>query len=163
MNFFKGLKVLDLGQGISAPFCAKMFGDLGAIVIKIEPPTGDRSRKLGPFPDDIPDREQSGLFLSLNTNKLGVTLDLDILEARQLFIKLIEQTDLIIENFSPNYLTSMKLDFETMQIYNPSLILTSISPFGQTGPWSNYLADNLLISNLSGFSRIHPGPVDNLN
>ena len=163
MNFFNGLKVLDLGQGISAPFCAKMFGDLGAIVIKIEPLTGDRSRKLGPFPHDIPDPEQSGLFLSLNTNKLGVTLDLDILEARQLFIKLIEQTDLIIENFSPNYLTSMKLDFDTMQIYNPSLILTSISPFGQTGPWSNYLADNLLISNLSGFSRIHPGPVDNLN
>ena len=163
MNFFDGLKVLDLGQGISAPFCAKMFGDLGAIVIKIEPLTGDRSRKMGPFPNDLPDREQSGLFLSLNTNKLGITLNLDIPDARKLFIKLLEQTDLIIENFPPNYLPSVQLDFRTMQTYNPSLILTSISPFGQTGPWSNYLADNLVISNLSGFSRIHPGPVDNLN
>ena len=106
MNFFNGLKVLDLGQGISAPFCAKLFGDLGAIVIKIEPPTGDRSRKMGPFPSDLPDREQSGLFLSLNTNKLGITLDLDIPEGRKLLIKLIEQTDVIIENFPPNYLTS---------------------------------------------------------
>ena len=162
MNFFNGLKVLDLGQGISAPFCAKMFGDLGAIVIKIEPPTGDRSRKMGPFPNDLPGREQSGLFLSLNTNKLGITLDLGIPEGRKLFINLIEQADLVIENFPPDYLTSVKLDFGTMQVHNPSLILTSISPFGQTGPWSNYLADNLVISNLSGFSRIHPGPVDNL-
>ena len=75
MNFFDGLKVLDLGQGISAPFCAKMLGDLGAIVIKIAPPAGDRARKMGPFPADLPDQEKSGVFLSLNTNKLGITLN----------------------------------------------------------------------------------------
>ena len=79
-----------------------------------------------------------------------------------MLINWIEQADLVIENFPPDYLSSVKLDFGTMQVHNPSLILTSISPFGQTGPWSNYLADNLVISNLSGFSRIHPGPVDNL-
>ena len=77
---------MDLGQDISAPFCAKLFGDLGAIVIKIEPPTGDRSRKMGPFPNYLPDGEQSGLFLSLNTHKLGITLDVDIPDGRKLFI-----------------------------------------------------------------------------
>ena len=163
LNFFDGLKVLDLGQGISAPFCAKMLGDLGAIVIKIEPPTGDRARKMGPFPDDLPDQEKSGVFLSLNTNKLGITLNLETPEARKLLARLIEETDIIIENFPPNYLTSLGLDFEAMKSHNPSLILTSISPFGQSGPWANYAADNLIISNLSGFSRIHPGPVDDLD
>ena len=75
VNFLEGLKVLDLGQGISAPFCAKMFADLGAQVIKVEPTGGDISRTMGPFPGDVPDREQSGMFLALNTNKLGVQFE----------------------------------------------------------------------------------------
>ena len=79
VNWFKGLKVLDLGQGISAPFCAKLFADLGATVIKVEPPEGDYSRTLGPFPNDVPDIDASGTFLGVNTNKSGLVLDINCL------------------------------------------------------------------------------------
>ena len=74
LDLFDGLNVVDLGQGISGPFCAKLFADLGARVVKVEPSSGDPSRRAGPFPDGGPDQEASGLFLALNANKLGVTL-----------------------------------------------------------------------------------------
>jgi crotonobetainyl-CoA:carnitine CoA-transferase CaiB-like acyl-CoA transferase len=161
-DLFEGLKVLDLGQGISAPFCAKMFADLGARVVKVEPPAGDVARLMGPFPDDHPDPERSGLYLALNTNKQGVTLDLETSTGRELLLQLAAEADLLIENFPPAYLPSLELDFATLQERNPRLVLTSVTPFGQTGPWANYQANNLIISNLSGFAREHPGPVDDL-
>ena len=154
--------MLDLGQGVSGPFCAKMFADLGAQVIKVEPPGGDPARSLGPFPGDLPHLEKSGLFLALNTNKQGITLNLETASGRSLLLSLAEKADLLIENFPPRYLPSLGLDFETFKSRNPALILTSITPFGQTGPWADFQGNNLLISNLSGFSREHPGPVDDL-
>ena len=160
VNFFAGLKVLDLGQGISAPFCAKMFADLGAQVIKVEPPGGDAARTLGPFPGDVPDLEGSGIFLALNTNKLGITLNLETETGRELLLQLAQEADLLVENFPPRYLPDLSLDFQTLQERNPSLVVTSVTPFGQTGPWANYQANNLVISNLSGHSLEHPGPVD---
>ena len=162
LDFFEGLRVLDLGQGVSGPFCAKMFADLGAHVVKVEPPAGDPARSMGPFPDDLPHPEKSGIFLALNTNKLGITLNLEIAEGRALLLRLAENADLVIENFTPRYLPGLGLDFTTFQSRNPELILTSITPFGQSGPWADFQANNLLISNLSGFSRGHPGPVDDL-
>ncbi len=162
LDFFEGLKVLDLGQGVSGPFCAKMFADLGAHVIKVEPPAGDPARSMGPFPDDLPHPEKSGIFLALNTNKLGITLNLEIAEGRELLLRLVENADLVIENFAPSYLPRVGLDFATLQSCNSELILTSVTPFGQPGPWADFQANNLLISNLSGFSRVHPGPVDDL-
>ena len=150
VNFLAGLKVLDLGQGISAPFCAKMFADLGAQVIKVEPTGGDVSRTMGPFPGDVPDREQSGMFLALNTNKLGVTLNLEAESGRDLLRQLAGDADLLVENFAPSYLPGLGLDFPTLHQRNPRLILTSVTPFGQTGPWADYQASNLVISNLSG-------------
>ena len=161
-DLFEGLKVLDLGQGISAPFCAKMFADLGARVVKVEPPTGDPARLLGPFPDDVPDPEQSGLYLALNTNKQGITLDLETGAGRELLLQLAAEADLLIENFPPGYLPNLGLDFAAFQERNPRLVLVSVTPFGQRGPWAGYQANNLIISNLSGFSREHPGPVDDL-
>ena len=122
-DLFEGLKVLDLGQGISAPFCAKMFADLGAQVVKVEPPTGDPARLLGPFPDDVPDPEQSGLYLALNTNKQGITLDLEIGAGRELLLQLAAEADLLIENFPPGYLPNLGLDFAAFQERNPRLVL----------------------------------------
>ena len=162
LDFFEGLRVLDLGQGVSGPFCAKMFADMGAHVVKVEPPGGDLARSMGPFPDDMPHPEKSGIFLALNTNKLGITLNLELTQGRALLLRLAEKADLVIENFAPRYLPGLGLDFATFQSRNPELILTSITPFGQSGPWADFQANNLLISNLSGFSREHPGPVDDL-
>ncbi len=162
LDFFEGLRVLDLGQGVSGPFCAKMFADLGAHVVKVEPPGGDLARSMGPFPNDTPHPEKSGIFLALNTNKLGITLNLEIAEGRALLLRLVEEADLVIENFAPSHLPGLGLDFATFQSRNSELILTSITPFGQSGPWADFQANNLLISNLSGFSREHPGPVDDL-
>jgi len=162
LEFLAGLKVLDLGQGISAPFCAKMFADLGAQVIKVEPPGGDVARRMGPFPGDVPDSEKSGIFLALNTNKLGVTLNLEAETGRGILLQLAQQADLLVENFPPSFLPGLGLDFETFHQGNANLVLTSVTPFGQTGPWADYRASNLVICNLSGHSREHPGPVDDL-
>jgi crotonobetainyl-CoA:carnitine CoA-transferase CaiB-like acyl-CoA transferase len=161
-NLFDGLNVLDLGQGISGPFCAKLFADLGAKVIKVEPPSGDLSRRDGPFPGDAPDLEKSGLFLALNTNKLGVTLNLEAVSGRELLLRLARGADLLIENFPPDYLPGQGLDYAAFRAVNPRLVVTSITPFGQTGPWANWQATNLILSNLAGHAREHPGPVDDL-
>ncbi len=161
-DFLEGLKVLDLGQGISGPFCAKLFADLGARVVKVEPPAGDRARNMGPFPDDVPDAEKSGIYLALNTNKLGVTLNLETARGRELLLKLAEGADLLVENHPPSYLPGIGLDFASLHTRNRHLVLASITPFGQTGPWANYQANNLIVCNVAGHSREHPGPVEDL-
>ena len=162
VNWFKGLKVLDLGQGISAPFCAKLFADLGATVIKVEPPEGDYSRTLGPFPNDVPDIEASGTFLGVNTNKSGLVLDIKTDTGKQILLDLVKSSDVVVESFVPGYLDDLGMGFDSLSKENPMLIMTSVSPYGQSGPWAKYEASNLIISNLSGHSMEHPGPVDDL-
>ena len=162
LDLLDGLKVLDLGQGISAPFCAKLFADLGARVVKVEPVDGDEARGIGPFPGDVPDAEKSGIFLALNTNKLGVTLNLDTPRGRELLMQLVEGADLLVENFAPSFLPDIGLGFSELHARNAELILVSITPFGQTGPWANYQANNLILCNVAGHSREHPGPVKDL-
>ena len=161
LDFLEGLKVLDLGQDIGAAFCARLFADLGAYVVKVEPPGGDPCRDLGPYSGDLPDRERSGLFLALNTNKLGVTLNLESATGMELLLLLADGADLLVESYLPSYLPSVGLGYSQLHQRNPNLIVTSITPFGQTGPWSAYRANNLIISNLSGHSRGHAGPVEN--
>jgi CoA:oxalate CoA-transferase len=93
-----GLKVIEYGNYISAPYCTKLLAGLGAEVLKIEKPgNGDESRSHGPFPDDIPDSEKSGLFLFLNTNKLDITLNLDTTTGRNIFYRLIGEADIFVE------------------------------------------------------------------
>ena len=160
LDLFDGLNVLDLGQGISGPFCAKLFAGLGARVVKVEPSSGDPSRRAGPFPGGGPDQEASGLFLALNANKLGVTLDVESPTGKDLLLRLAEQADLLIESYHPSYLPGIGLDFQTFHARNPRLVMTSVTPLGQSGPWAEFNANNLLLSDLSGHSREHPGPVD---
>ncbi len=130
-----GVKVLEYARFVAGPYCGKLLADLGAEVIKIEPPgAGDLSRKEGPFPDDIPHPEKSALFLYLNTNKFGITLNVDATPGKGIFKSLIKDADVLIEDESPRSMWERRLDFKILGKINPGLIMTSITPFGQTGP-----------------------------
>ena len=134
-----GLKVLELSQFISGPYCCKLLADLGAEVIKIEEPEiGDESRQRGPFPNDSNHIEKSGLFLYLNTNKYSITLNIKTPEGKEIFKELVRETDVLIENNPPLMMKELELNYSILKQVNPRLIMTSITPFGQTGPYQNY-------------------------
>lgn len=129
------LKVVEYGEYISAPYCAKLLADLGAEVLKVEPPEGETARRNGPFPGDVPHPEASGLFLWLNTSKLGVTLNGDAPTGRRILLDLLRQADVFIENRTPKEMEAKGLDYATLKGINPRLIVTSITPYGWTGPY----------------------------
>lgn len=135
----EGLRVLEYARFVSGPYCSRLLADLGAEVIKVEEPrTGDEARKRGPFPDDVPHPEKSGLFIYLNTNKLGITLDLKTSKGREIFKELVRAADVLVENNPPSWMPKLGLDYDSLQRVNPRLIMTSITPFGQTGPYTEY-------------------------
>jgi crotonobetainyl-CoA:carnitine CoA-transferase CaiB-like acyl-CoA transferase len=138
-----GLRVLELADE-KGQFCGKLLGDLGADVVKIEPPGGERNRRIGPFLDDIPHPERSLSFWYYNTSKRGITLNLETADGRQLFARLAATSDVILETFHPGFLASMGLNYESLREQNPGLILCSLTPFGQTGPWRDYASTDLL-------------------
>jgi len=138
------LKILELCNLVTGPYCTKLLADLGAEVIKIEPPgIGDETRRRGPFLEDIPHPERSGLYLYLNTNKLGITLDVGTSTGRSILRELIEQTDIFVEDNPPAMMEELGLTYEDLKQVNPRLVMTSITPFGQTGPYRNYKAYEL--------------------
>ena len=120
------------------------MADLGADVIKIEPPGGQRTRSVGPFLNDIPHRERSLSFWHYNTSKRGITLNLETSEGKDLFRRLVPSTDILLETEAPGYLPSLGLGYEALAGLNPRLIVCSLTPFGQTGPWRNYQTSDLL-------------------
>lgn len=140
----EGYKVLDLSWHIAGPYCAKLLAELGAEVIKIEPVDGgDPARKMPPFFEDDPHPEKSLLFLYLNTGKKSLTLNLKTEKGKQILKQLIEEADILVENFSPRVMPDLGLDYETLAKINPGLIMTSISNFGQTGPYRDYKATDI--------------------
>lgn len=140
-----GIRVLDLTHFIAGPYCTKLLADFGAEVIKIErPPAGDPTRHLGPFFQDIPNAEGSALFLHLNTNKQSLMLNLKSAEGRTIIRRLIPTVDIVVENFRPGVLADLGLDYETLRALNPSIVLTSISNFGQTGPYRDLKASEIV-------------------
>lgn len=148
---FTGMKVLDLTHYIAGPFCTKLLADFGADVIKVERPgAGDISRTAGPFPGDIPNPENSGLFLYLNTNKHGITLNLKTKTGADIFKELVKQSDILVENFSPRVMPSLGLDYETLKKVNPGLLMTSVSNFGQSGPYRDWKGSELTLFAMSG-------------
>ena len=149
-GLFDDLRIIELGQGVSAAFCAKLFADLGAEVIKVEPPDGEIARRRGPFAGDEPGPERSGLFAYLNTSKYGVTLDAGSDKGREIFTELVTISDILIENNSPAWMAEAQLDYKHLQKSNPSLIMTSITPFGQDGPWRDYLGNDFIVQHTSG-------------
>jgi CoA:oxalate CoA-transferase len=146
-----GIKVIEFSEFVAGPYCGKLLADLGAEVLKIEKPgLGDRSRSWGPFPENLPHPEKSGLFLFLNTNKLGITLNTETALGAKILRDIVKQADVLLENSPPGKMTEMGLDYETLHRINPSLIVTSITPFGQTGPYRDYKSCDLINSHLSG-------------
>ncbi len=138
-----GLRVLELADE-KGEFCGKLMADLGADVIKIEPPGGVSSRTQGPFLDDVPDREKSISFWHYNTSKRGITLNLETSDGRSLFRRLASNADVILETLRPGYLPSLGLGYQDLKELNPRLIFCSLTPFGQTGPWRDYVTSDLL-------------------
>ena len=138
-----GLRILELADE-TGQFCGKLLGDLGADVVKIEPPGGERNRHVGPFLDDIPHPERSLSFWYYNTSKRGITLSLETADGRGLFRRLAATSDVILETFRPGFLASLGLDYDSLSLQNPRMIMCSLTPFGQTGPWRDYLSSDLL-------------------
>ncbi len=147
----QGMRVLEVGTHVSAPFAGKLLASYGADVIKIEPPgEGDPSRQHGPFPDDEPHPERSALFLYLNTNKRSVTLDLASERGRRIFLDLARTADAVVENTKPGTLSGWGVDYTALSTVRPSLILTSVTTFGQTGPYAGYEGNNLVAAAVGG-------------
>jgi len=143
--------VLDLSENISGPYSTKLLADYGAEVIKVEkPPLGDYSRRAGPFPNDQPDLEGSGLFLFLNTSKKSITLNLESEGGAQIFRRLVEGADILLENFRPGMMASLGLDYESLAQLNPALIMTSISCFGQWGPYRDWDCSDIIAQAMGG-------------
>ena len=130
------IRIIDLTHGISGPYCTKILADFGADVIKIEKPTsGDYARHIGPYPNDEEHIEKSGLFLYLNTNKKSITLDLNNPKGVEALKKLVSDADILIESFKPGVMDRLGIGYAVLKSINPELVMTSISNFGQTGPY----------------------------
>ena len=150
----EGVKVLDLTHHIAGPWCTKLLADFGADVLKVERPEGDPARRMPPFFHDEIDDEKALLFLYLNTSKRGVTLNLKSRQGCQMLKDLARDVDLLVENFSPRVMPSLGLDYATMRELNPSLVMVSISNFGQTGPYRDFRATDIVEYALGGLMYI---------
>ncbi len=150
-----GVKVLDLTHYIAGPYCTKMLADYGAEVIKIERPgTGDRCRRLEPLYHDESGVEKSGFFLYLNTNKKSITLNLKAKEGRTIFKNLIQDTDILVENFHPRVMAGLGLDYSCLEKINSKLIMVSISNFGHSGPYRDFKASEVTLDAMGGWSAL---------
>jgi len=142
-------RVLDLTdeQGF---YCGQLLGNLGADVVKVEKPGGDPSRNIPPFFHDIPDPEKSLFWFAYNTNKRGVTLDIETANGQEIFKKLVRSADVVVESFAPDGMGKLGLDYSELEKINPGIVMTSITPFGQTGPYRDCKASDLVCWAMGG-------------
>ncbi len=149
-----GVAVLDLTRILAGPYCTMVLSDLGADVVKIEHPQGgDVARGNGPFADGV-----STYFLSLNRGKRSVTLDLAADEGRDLFVKLCQKADVVVENFKPGVMARLRLDYDSLKARNPRLVYCSISGFGQSGPYAGLPALDVIVQGMGGIMSITGEP-----
>jgi crotonobetainyl-CoA:carnitine CoA-transferase CaiB-like acyl-CoA transferase len=142
----EGVRVLDLTRHVAGPMCTKLLADYGADVVKIElPGRGDPARWIAPFLHDVPHPDRNGLFLHLNTNKRGITLNLKTETGRAIFLKLLPSADIVVENFHPRVMPALGLDYAALSANRPNLVMTSVSNFGQTGPYRDRSASDLVL------------------
>jgi crotonobetainyl-CoA:carnitine CoA-transferase CaiB-like acyl-CoA transferase len=146
-------RVLDLTDE-KGFVCGKILGDLGADVIKVERPGGDPARRIGPFFHNTVDPEKSLTWCAYNSSKRGITLNLHDREGQKIFKKLSNTADIIIESFPPGYMDKLGLGYAALSASNPRLIMTSITPFGQTGPYKDRKASDIAILAMSGLMSI---------
>jgi CoA:oxalate CoA-transferase len=148
------VRVLDLSDEVAGPFCTKLLAGLGAEVIKVEPPgPGDLTRRAGPFPGAEPHPEQSALFLYLNTGKKSVTLDIANRTGAAILRRLAQECDILVESFRPGYLDPWGLSYEALEGLNRALIYTSVTPFGQSGPYREYGGSELIAQATGGLMQ----------
>tara|TARA_B100000029_G_scaffold516327_1_gene628735 strand:- start:14595 stop:15800 length:1206 start_codon:yes stop_codon:yes gene_type:complete len=149
-QLLEGLRVLELSNNVAGPFTGKLLAEYGADVVKIEPLEGDSARHQGPYKDDIPNVETSLLFLHLNTNKKSITLNFESENAVDITKKFIDKTDIVIESFAPGQMENWGLSYEALAKDHEDLIMASITPFGQSGPWKDYKASEIVLQALGG-------------
>jgi crotonobetainyl-CoA:carnitine CoA-transferase CaiB-like acyl-CoA transferase len=153
------LCVLDLSEGVSGGYCTRLLAGLGAEVVKVEPPgRGDALRSMGPFLHDAPHAETGALHLHLNAGKRSITLDLESGSGRRLLRRLLPDADVLVESFSPGYLAELGLAYEALARLNPRLVLTSITPFGQEGPYARYRGPEIIVYALGGYMMLTGDP-----
>ena len=157
LQLLDGIRILDLADE-KASFCSKLLADMGADVIKVERPGGDPTRNIGPFSGIAPSPDKSLFFLYHNTNKRSITLDLEKTEGRDLFRRLLERHDIVVETFPPGYLQELGLGYDTLKKSDPRLILVSITGFGQKGPRSTYKSCDLVASAFGGQMHVSGSP-----
>ncbi len=155
-TLLEGTEILDLADE-KGSFCSKLLADLGARVIKIERPGGDPARAIGPFSKSLPHAERSLSFYYANANKLGITLNLEREEGREIFLKLLKKTDVVVETFPPEHLKNLGLDVDLRKV-NPKLIWASITGFGKKGPRSGYKSCDLVASAYGGQMYVTGSP-----
>ena len=148
-----GLRVLELGD-VKGQWAGKLLGDLGADVIKLEPPEGCHERRVGPFYDDAPHPDRSLWFWQANTSKRGITLNVSTEDGRGLLRRLVQTADVLVESHAPGYLASLGIGYEQLKELNRRLIVCSVTPFGQTGPWRDYASSDLLHQAAGGFMAL---------
>ena len=149
--------VLDLTDERGEP-AGMVLGDLGADVIKIEPPQGSQSRRIGPFTEEAPEHERSLRFFAFNRNKRGITLDLKSEEGGRAMLRLVEETDFVIESGRPGEMAELGLDFDTLRLSNPQIIYVAISAFGQDGPYADLPSSDLTLAALGGPMSVQGNP-----
>lgn len=153
------VRVLDLASEIGL-FAGRMLGELGADVIRVEPPGGSPERERGPFLDDEPGIERSLYHQHFNANKRGITLDLTRPEGTELFRDLATRADIVIETFEPGTADALGIGFEALRATNPALLYTTITPFGQVGPMRRYRGNDLIGAATSGLMWLNGFPDD---
>ena len=153
-GLLNGVRVLELGEFTSAPYCGKLLADMGADVVKVERVgAGDWARDYGPYPNDLPHRERSGLFLYLNADKRGVTLNLETPTGREMLAGLVSRFDVLVHNLHPTEMDRVRLDYEGLRGHNEGLVMASITPFGLTGPYRNWKAYDINLAAGGGISE----------
>ena len=149
--------VLDLTND-RGELAAMVLGDLGADVIKVEPPQGSSSRRMGPFLEDAPEPERSLHFFAFNRNKRGITLDLTTEAGRSVLLRLVEKADFLIESARPGEMDELGLGFDALRQVNPRLVYVAITAFGQDGPHADFAASDLTLAAMGGSMNLQGDP-----
>ena len=150
----EGVSVLDLTHCVAGPYCTRLLAGFGADVLKIEPPGGELGRRMAPFFHDDPGPDASLPFAYLNAGKRSLTLNLKSEEGREILCSLLPETDVLVENFAPRVMPSLGLDYASLREIAPHLVMVSISNFGQTGPYRDYKATDIVEYALGGLMYI---------
>ena len=150
----EGVSVLDLTHCIAGPYCTRLLAGFGADVLKVEPPGGERGRRMAPFFRDEPGPDTSLPFAYLNSGKRSLTLNLKSEEGRDILRSLLSETDILVENFAPRVMPLLGLDYPALKEIAPHLVLVSISNFGQTGPYRDYKASDIVEYAMGGLMYI---------